>query len=81
MDRGMDKKDVVQGIPFAAQRLTNPTRIHENAGSISGLAHRISIQHCCGCGIGRQLQLQAWKLPRLGTSICRSAAFKKKANK
>ena len=25
-------------VPFVAQQLTNPTRIHENAGSIPGLA-------------------------------------------
>ena len=26
------------GVPFVAQRLTNPTRIHEDEGSIPGLA-------------------------------------------
>ena len=52
------------------QRLTNPTRIHEDAGSIPGLDHWVNelavvvvgdeawILHCCGCGVGEQLQLQ-----------------------
>ena len=31
-------KIIVLGIPFVAQWLTNPTRIHEDAGSIPGLA-------------------------------------------
>ena len=31
----------VLGVPFEAQWLTNPTRIHEVAGSIPGLAHRV----------------------------------------
>ena len=28
----------LRGIPVGAQRVTNPTRIHEDAGSIPGLA-------------------------------------------
>ena len=27
------------GVPFMTQRLTNPTRIHEDVGSIPGLSH------------------------------------------
>ena len=34
----------IVGLPFGAQRLTNPTRIHEDVGSIPGLAW--------GCGVG-----------------------------
>ena len=54
--------------------VVNPTRIHEDPGSIPGLPQRMKdlgchelwsrlqttarIPHCCGCGVGRQLQFQ-----------------------
>ena len=57
-----------------AQRVTNPTSIHENTGSIPDLAQRVKdlalpqaavqvadaaqIWRGCGCGVGWQLQLQ-----------------------
>ena len=31
-------KKICEAVPFEAQWLTNPTRIHEDAGSIPGLA-------------------------------------------
>ena len=56
-----------------AQWLTNPTRNHEVAGSVPALAQwfedlaqpraavcvadMAQIPRCCGCGVGRQLQL------------------------
>ena len=88
-------KTATRGTPVAAQRLTNPTRIHEDTGSISHLTPRVMdlvlgcrrssdltllwlwatpiqplaweppyavgvtcIPPCCGCGVGRRLQLR-----------------------
>ena len=37
---------------------TNLTTNHEVAGPILALLSGLGIWHCCGCGIGQQLQLQ-----------------------
>ena len=37
-DKKLSQKQHALGVPFAAQQLMNPNRIHEDAGSIPGLA-------------------------------------------
>ena len=32
---------ITSGVPIVAQRGTNPTRIHEDTGSIPGLTHSV----------------------------------------
>ena len=59
------------GVPIVAQRVMNPTNIHDDVDLTPGLAQLIKgrtlpqaatqvadaawIWHCCGCGVGWQL--------------------------
>jgi len=51
------KKSGLKGVLIVAQGITNPTSINEDAGSIPDLLPQwVKDLHCCGCGVGWQLQ-------------------------
>ena len=53
------------GSSYRGSEETNPTSIHEDAGSIPGLTQGPGIRHYRGCGAGCQLQLRfdPWEPP------------------
>ena len=47
-------KMVIQGVPFGAQQLTNPTRNHEDSGSMPGLTQWVKDLVLRECGVGHR---------------------------
>ena len=60
LQKGVEKKMLMAnngcvGVPFVAQRLTNPNRIHEGAGSIPGLTQWVKDLACCELWFGSRV--------------------------
>ena len=82
-EKKKEVKKVKIKIPIVAQQVTNPASIHEHLGlspafaqyvkdpalppSAVQIADAAQIPLCCGCGIGRQLQLDS--TTSLGTQV------------
>ena len=70
---------LVEGVPIVAKWIKSSISIHKDVGLIPGLARWVQdpalpqavayatdvarIWHCCGCGVGWQLQLQTDPYP------------------
>ena len=65
--RGQVKNAVFLGVPFMAQWLMNPARIHEDEGSIPGLAHWVKdpalLWLWCRPAVAAPTGPLAWELP------------------
>ena len=64
------------GVPFVAQQLTNPTRIHEDAGSIPGLTWRVG-DPVLPWAVAQAGSCSSDSTPSLRTSICCGCSPKK----
>ena len=71
----IEKLIMGEGVPFMAQRLRNPTRIHEDAGLIPELAQWVEdlvlLWLCCRPTAVSPIQPLAWEL-------CKGCGHKKK---